>query len=50
MVGNRSKKSRVVLQFRLDEVVRGFIAHSRGDETSFEDRLISGRNEGLSEE
>jgi hypothetical protein len=33
MVGNRSKKSRVVLQFRLEEVVRTFI-HSNGDEDS----------------
>jgi hypothetical protein len=27
MVGNRSKKSRVVLQLRLEEVVRVFIRH-----------------------
>jgi hypothetical protein len=33
MVGNRSKKSRVVLQFRLEEVVRTFI-HPHGEKNS----------------
>ena len=33
MAVNRSKKSRVVLQFRLEEVVRTFI-HSNGEENS----------------
>jgi hypothetical protein len=33
MVGNRSKKSRVVLQLRLEEVVRTFI-HRHGEKGS----------------
>jgi len=33
MVGNRGKKSRVLLQFRLEEVVRTFI-HPHGETAS----------------
>lgn len=33
MVGNRNRKSRVLLQFRLEEVVRTFI-HPHGEKAS----------------
>ena len=46
MVGNRNRKSRVLLQFRLEEVVREFIhAHGEKSSSNTKGRMKSQANE-----